>query len=321
LIPIDCDLFCSNALWSLPTYRGHGLKSETIVPSGILNINKPIGISSAKCVSIVKSKLHKQYKDALSHQPNIKIGHMGTLDPMGCGVLLIGVAKATRLFDWYLKHDKEYIADFVFGVHTDTLDTTGSVVDTTNIIPDIEQLRAVVPALLGSISQIPPQYSAKSVNGVRAYELARSGQTVQLSPSQVTVYSINILQQLEDNKYRLKIHCSSGTYIRSICRDMATMLGSLASMSYICRTRCDKYALQDSIDIDSIDIQDIIPLEHCVPNLPNIDIAGSQLAALNQGKPVYCEDKQGYHTITSHGLIVGIGYTQQSRLYIKTRLL
>lgn len=306
------------------------------VLSGIFNINKPAGVSSAKCVSTLKYKLIKEFGNK-----NIKIGHMGTLDPMGIGVLLIGVGKATKLFDWYLKHDKTYIADFVFGTEYDTLDTTGTVVQTTEILPTFDQIKNTLNNFVGKLSQIPPIYSAKSINGVRAYDLARQGKSVDLKPCDITVHKIELIDrddistdgmhpanesldrfhQVDKNTFRFCIDCSSGTYIRSLGRDIAYSLNSLASMSYINRTRCENFYLKDSKSLEDIKSSDIVPLEKCLPNLDRYDIDGEMLRDILDGKKIILDKNLDTpHIIYVGNVLYGIGQTVDKRLVIQTNL-
>ena len=137
---------------------------------GFINLYKPAGISSAAAVSAVKKKFHTP------------CGHMGTLDPMAEGVLPVGIYKTSRLFQYLLDKDKSYVARFRFGFTTDTLDVTGSVTETTGIVPSEEEIKAVLPAFIGEIEQIPPKYSAKCIDGKRGYQLARKGVEFELQP-------------------------------------------------------------------------------------------------------------------------------------------
>ena len=189
--------------------------------NGFFNINKPKGMTSSQVVGKVKYLLGKK----------AKVGHMGTLDPLASGVLPIAVGRATRLFDFLLQKKKTYIATFQFGIHTDTLDSTGTTLDTSNVIPTIDQITSVLPQFLGVNQQIPPAYSAKSINGKRAYDLARQGQEVELKPCTIQIFDIQVQRQLAHDTFQFLITCSAGTYIRSIARDLGTALGTFATMT------------------------------------------------------------------------------------------
>ena len=155
--------------------------------TGFFNVNKPSGLGSTKVVSMVKHILSQR-----------DLGHMGTLDPMASGVLIVAAGRqATKMFDELHKRKKEYIAGFKFGMDTDTLDTTGKIVSEGGAVPKIEDIKAQLDKLIGKISQVPPAYSAKNVNGVKAYKLARQGENFVLKPKEVEVFSFDFLRSEE----------------------------------------------------------------------------------------------------------------------------
>jgi len=212
---------------------------------GIIAINKPKDWTSFDVVNKIKHIV----------KPN-KVGHLGTLDPMATGVLLVTVGKATKLFDVMQQKEKTYLAIFEFGYETDSLDATGITQKTSNVIPTREQIEAVLPKFMGKISQIPPLFSAKSVNGVRAYDLARRGETFELKPKQVEVFDIKIIEY-KDKILKLEIVCGSGTYIRSIGRDVAYELNSCATMTELVRTKVGKFELKDCKEINDINNENV----------------------------------------------------------------
>ena len=185
-------------------------RTDKIKTFGFINVDKPSGIVSSTVVNKIKW---------LSGVP---CGHMGTLDPLASGVLPVGVGNATRLFDYFLEKQKEYIAEFTFGVESDTLDSTGNLIRGGHV-PDEREIEAVLPAFFGDIMQMPPKYSAKNVNGRRGYELARAGIEFELQPKKVHIYGMECLGKAEgkEDTFRIKIRCGGGTYIRSIARDVA----------------------------------------------------------------------------------------------------
>ncbi|MCQ2387222.1 MAG: tRNA pseudouridine(55) synthase TruB [Clostridia bacterium] len=207
---------------------------------GFINVYKPEGLSSAMVVGVVKKKFH------------CPAGHMGTLDPMAEGVLPIGLDKTSRLFPYLLNKTKTYVADFKFGIETDTLDITGKELCKCDIIPNKEQILAVLPKLVGDIDQIPPKYSAKCVNGKRGYELARRGIEFELKPKKVTIYNIELNNQIDDNTFRFTVDCSGGTYIRSIVRDMAQLLGTKGIMSRLIRTKSGGFSAENAVKLETL---------------------------------------------------------------------
>ena len=187
--------------------------------SGIINVLKPAGITSTAVLNAIKKQL----------RPN-KIGHLGTLDPSGTGVLPVCINKATKLFDYYLKKDKCYRAVFVFGKETDTLDSDGQVINQDDKTITKQQIENILSSFVGKQLQLPPKYSAKKVAGQRAYELARQDKDFELTAKEVEIYDINVITEIAHNAFLFEIKCSSGTYIRSIARDIAKKLDTVAYM-------------------------------------------------------------------------------------------
>ena len=175
---------------------------------------------------------------------------MGTLDPLACGVFPIAISKATRLFDYSLDKKKRYTAIFDFGYTTDTLDIEGVKTYENSIVPNEKQLLNAASKLLGDILQIPPLYSAKCVNGKRAYDLARAGVEFELKPKLITIYRLDLIEKVSEYQYKFEIECSSGTYIRSIARDLAEICGTYGCMSYLERTATGTFYKNTAIELD-----------------------------------------------------------------------
>lgn len=211
---------------------------------GFINLIKPEGGSSAYAVGAVKKKFH------------IPSGHMGTLDPMASGVLPIGIGKTSRLFQYMLEKDKEYVAEFAFGMLTDTLDKTGVVTATTTILPSERVIKDSLPFFIGEIDQVPPNYSAKCIDGKRGYQLARRGVEFTLAPKKVTVLSFDYLGQTNENVYKFKIACKGGTYIRSLCRDLGEKCGSLATMVKLDRTKSGVFNYSNGVTLEEFKASD-----------------------------------------------------------------
>ncbi|MBQ7797723.1 MAG: tRNA pseudouridine(55) synthase TruB [Clostridia bacterium] len=204
---------------------------------GILLVNKRQGWTSFDAVNFCKRVFGTR-----------EVGHLGTLDPMATGVLAVTVGSATKLFDMFLNKTKTYVAEFTFGYSTDTLDAEGMIEDKCDIIPMLTQIEEILPKFLGEIEQMPPKYSAKKIGGKKAYNLARSGQDFELKPSKVTIHELKILSY-NNNVLILEITCGAGTYIRSLGRDIATELGTLATMTKLTRTKLGTWDIGDCIDI------------------------------------------------------------------------
>lgn len=278
--------------------------------SGIVNINKVSGMSSSAAVSRVKHQLHTR-----------AVGHMGTLDPIGEGVLLMGVGKGTRLFDYFLGKSKTYEAKFRFGLSADTLDITGTVDKTTDIIPSEKDIINALPSLIGTYEQLPPIYSAKSVGGVRAYKLARQGEIPELKKALITINSLELLKQTGEDEWLFRIDCSSGTYIRSLCRDLAEKCGSLAIMTAIKRTRCGDYFIEDAVNTDDLKESDIIPLDKALSALPRIDADDKYYKNISNGLPIKMDELPSTpFVLYCKNELFGIATDTESGVRIKTYL-
>lgn len=213
---------------------------------GILNVNKPQGWTSFDVVNYLKKFLNTKH-----------IGHLGTLDPMATGVLPVTVGSATKLFDLFLKKEKTYIAKFEFGYTTDTLDATGEILEKTSKTPTIDEIKAILPNFIGEIKQVPPIYSAKKINGRKAYDIARSGETIELKPNNIFIKNLEILDY-SNNVLKMKIECGAGTYIRAIGRDIAIELNTLATMTELTRTEVGIFKLGNAISIKDCSKEEII---------------------------------------------------------------
>ena len=272
--------------------------------NGFLNIDKSEGKSSAQAVGAVKRLV------------KLKCGHMGTLDPMAAGVLPIAVNKATRLFRYMQEKRKSYEAEFIFGFETDTLDITGTEIARKPFEGDIEDIRKRCAELVGDIEQIPPNYSAKSVMGRRGYDLARSGEEFSLPANKVTVYSFECLKQTEKNSYKFKIECGSGTYIRSLARDLGRLLGSYGTMSALRRTKSGIFTLENSVRVEDLK-EDweryLIPADEAV-DFPVIVLDKARERRIKNGlsTPSLCED--GLYKIYGCGGFLGIAASENGLL-------
>lgn len=214
---------------------------------------------------------------------------MGTLDPQGEGVLPVGVGKATRLFDAFLKKDKVYEADFAFGYETDTLDGEGVTINDGGRIPSESEVEEAIGKLVGEQMQIPPAYSAKSVGGVRAYDLARKGEKVELKPALVTIYDARVICRSGDT-YHVYVHCGAGTYIRSVCRDLAYSLGTYATMTSIKRIRSGVFKVENSVTVDDlINLKEkaVIPVSDVLADFPRFDVPDEKYEKLRNGVKIF----------------------------------
>ena len=205
---------------------------------GIVNILKPPGMTSSDAVADVR------------HIFKIKrVGHTGTLDPGAAGVRPICIGRATRLFDILVDKQKEYIAEVTFGAATDTQDAYGRIAETDARIISKDELAAVLPCFIGQIEQTAPMYSAVSIDGKRLYQLAREGADAVEIKRSATIDNIEIMAQSGENRYLLRIVCSRGTYVRTLCADIGKRLGTCAYMSFLLRTRSGEFTIGSTYSI------------------------------------------------------------------------
>lgn len=234
---------------------------------GIILINKPEGITSFSAVSQVKRRL------------GVKCGHSGTLDPLATGLLPVMCGKATKLCQYLTEGNKAYRATLKFGIETDTHDITGTVIKTGDKAVTIEEIKEVLPKFLGKIKQIPPAYSAIKVGGTALYKLARSGADVEVPEREITIYSIDIID-FSGSELIMDVSCSKGTYIRSLCRDIAKALGTVGTMSALNRTKTGGWDIADAVSLDCEDLENhIIPIEKALDYMPKFN-PGSFFARL-----------------------------------------
>ena len=280
---------------------------------GFINVNKPQGISSAGVVGRIKQNFKLD-----------KLGHMGTLDPLACGVLPIAVGKATRLFDYFLNKQKTYIVEAEFGYETPSLDLGTEVEKNTTIIPSYKESCVTTSKFLGGIKQLPPIYSAKNINGEKAYNLARKGQNVQLKPVDVEIFKFECLEDLGENKFKFLIECSSGTYVRSLIRDLAYNLNSLATVTFLQRVKTGAFDINNSVNLDDLlksNINDyIVPIEKVFSNYKIIDVNETDFFKLKNGLTIDSgvDDKNIF--IRYKTSILGIADTINGKLKLKTYL-
>lgn len=279
---------------------------------GIININKPPNLSSHKVVAKVR------YLTGVK-----KVGHLGTLDPLAEGVLPISVGKATRLFDYFLGKTKTYEADFDFSYLTDTLDAEGKILKSDLKVPSIEEITAVLPNFTGKILQQPPQFSAKKIGGVRAYKLAREGKDFELKPSQIEIFKLETLKKVNDSTFRFLIDCSSGTYIRSLGRDIANRLSTESTMVRLVRTRVGNFNLSEALDFESISLEkirnNILPLEKLNFAFEEFNLTDEEFKKIISGIAIKVDSEQTF-IIKYKGQIVGIGKPNLGALKIDTNL-
>ena len=282
-----------------------------------VNINKQQDMTSSDAVVVVRGIMRR-----ITGEKH-KVGHMGTLDPMATGVLPVAIGKATRLFDLLSEKRKTYIAEFVFGSTTDTLDAWGEEIARDNKVVTKDEIQSVLPSLIGNIDQIPPIYSAKSVDGRRAYDYARKGIELDLPAKSVTIYDIKIIDG-NDNHFRFEITCGAGTYIRAIARDIAKALGTYAYMNSLLRTQSGLFDLENSVDIKEFEkdpFKYLIPMEKALSFLPFFEIPIEyRKQVLNGVKLPFDNMPNDTFVATIDGNVVAIAENNGGNLILTLRL-
>ena len=258
-----------------------------------------------------------------------KAGHTGTLDPEAEGVLPVCLGPSTRVCALLTDLDKTYEADMLLGLRTDTQDLTGRVLERSTDLPDPEEVRAAVSSFTGLYSQIPPMYSALKVNGRKLYEMARAGEEVERKPRNVQIFSIEI-PEMNLPHCRLRVSCSKGTYIRTLCDDIGRKLGCGAVMASLLRTGVGMFSLQDAVRISQLEEaaendaleQFVCPPDRLFPTLPEVRFAQSAGKAARNGNPLpyealcgipYPEEVRQVRMYDPQGLFYGIYVTDPQR--------
>ncbi len=276
--------------------------------NGFINLIKPEGMSSAYAVGLIKSKFR------------LKAGHMGTLDPMASGVLPIGINHASRLFPYMLSKNKTYIAEFKFGLLTDTLDITGSIEKTCDYIPKKEEIENALKDFTGEFLQEPPRYSAKCVNGKRGYELARKGLSFSLEPKLVNVTSIKLLEKVNEDTFKFEIKCLGGTYVRSIARDLGYKTNSLAVMSKLLRSECGTFSISNGVTVEEIknaeNLESLLIPSDSVVNFEKLILTKEQAKKIIDGVYENYGFKDGIYRVYNESEFLGVGTSKDGLIRI-----
>ena len=264
------------------------------IKTGFIGINKPRGISSAFVVNKIKYLLR-------SNGVKLKLGHMGTLDVDANGVLVVAIGGATKLFDLFLQKQKTYQTVFKFGYSTTTDDNTGEIVNTGGFVPSEKQILDAIKILERKTEQVPPQYSANKVGGVKAYARARRGEKIEPKSKSIQIYSFKLLEKTDDLSYKFEIECSSGTYIRALCRDMASIIGTYGITSAITRTICSVFNINNCLNMDGLNFDNIAGNiknpDESLPFIGKLTLEKEQITKLKNGLLLDFDGKDGLYFI------------------------
>ncbi len=254
---------------------------------GVIVVDKPEGPTSHDVVSTVRRGTGVR-----------KVGHAGTLDPRASGVLVLCMGPATRLSEYLSETAKRYVATIRFGESTETYDAEGSTTSTSSEIPSRTQIEAALEKFRGEIEQVPPPYSAIKLQGRKAYELARAGESVDLDSRSITVYELTLLEY-EPPDLKIRVECSAGTYIRSLAHDLGESLSTAAHLSALRRTKAGPFSLDEAVSLDELKAAMKVnewksylrPASEALPELPLVTLDEMELEKIRNGMRIPSKDE------------------------------
>lgn len=281
------------------------------IKNGILNIDKPQGITSHDVVDAIRKIF-----------PNTKVGHTGTLDPLATGVLPICIGEATKLTNNLTSENKAYTVKMLLGVETDTYDITGKIIFANVVNKDEIYIKERIKRFVGRQSQMPPKYSAIRVDGKHAYQLAREGKDVELTPREIEIFSIdNIEVNLKDKIVSFDVTCTKGTYIRSLVNDIGKNIGCGATMIELRRTRTGSFDIKDSIplydylNLEYFDmINKIVSIEEYYKEAKKIVLDKEEYNKFLNGVILECETSDKIVRVYSNNMYRGLGTVEDNKL-------
>ncbi len=278
---------------------------------GVILINKEKSFTSHDVVSIVK-KITKS-----------KVGHTGTLDPNATGVLPLLLGEGTKISKYLINHNKEYEAVIQLGKKTTTADVEGDIVEEKDVPNNVyEKCEVVLKSFMGKQKQVPPIYSAIKVNGKKLYDYARAGKSIEIAPRDIEIYDIDIIKVDQKNKQiSFRVRCSKGTYIRSLCEDIAVKLGTVGFMKELKRTMVGDFRIENAVTIKELqsklnenDLSDIISIEEIFKDNKNIELSENNIEKYLNGVKISVKYGDGIYKIYFNGEFNGIGIVSDGKL-------
>lgn len=287
--------------------------------NGVVNILKPPAMSSGQLIGAVRKLFGIK-----------KAGHTGTLDPGAAGVLPVCIGRATKISEYIMDGEKEYIAEATFGTATDTLDSYGSVVRRCGFHAAIDDVQAVLPRFRGDILQKPPMYSALKQHGQPLYKLARDGKDVERKERQVTVHHLELLRGAQ-NRYLFHVRCSKGTYIRTLVADIAETLQSCGYLSFLLRTKTCGFSIENAYTLDELQSEEarrtaLISVERALSFMGGVNLPDHLYSVVDSGtavdmKRVQLDVPEGADMrVYCKNVLIGVGRRTQDRLTIIKKL-
>lgn len=262
-------------------------KGEAV--SGWINLDKPYDFGSTQAVGRTRRIFNAQ-----------KAGHAGTLDPLATGVLPIALGEATKTVSFLMDADKAYRFTIEWGRSTASFDREGATTATSDVRPTRDQVEAVLPDFVGDVLQVPPAFSAIKVDGERAYDLARAGETVELKAREVSIYAARVIAAPDADHIEIEVECGKGTYVRAIVRDIAEKLGACAHVSALRRTRVGPFGEDSAITLELLEdlghkarcSEVLLPVETALDDIPELAVTAEDAFKLKQGRPIVLVPRQ-----------------------------
>lgn len=278
---------------------------------GIILVNKEKDFTSHDVVSIVKKITES------------KVGHTGTLDPNATGVLPLLIGNATKISKYLINHDKEYEAVIQLGKKTTTADIEGEVIEEKEVPEKIYiECENILKSFIGKQKQTPPAYSAIKVNGKKLYSYAREGKKIEIEPRNIEIYNIELMNiNKEEKQISFRVSCSKGTYIRSLCEDIAEKLGTVGYMKDLKRTKVGDFEIKEAITIDELkekfeknDFSDVITIENIFKDMPKIELNENNIKQYLNGVKIVERNQDGIYRIYYKNEFNGIGIVKDNKL-------
>ncbi len=253
------------------------------IPHGWLVLDKPLGLTSTQALGKVRRLLNGK-----------KAGHGGTLDPLATGLLPLAFGEATKLIPYVMEGDKAYEFIVKWGEARATDDAEGAVTSTSEYRPSIDQIREALPAFIGRISQKPPSYSAIKLDGERAYDLARSGEKVDIAERDVVIHSLELIEIIDKDSASFRVSCGKGMYVRALARDMAVKLGTFGYVKQLKRTKVGPFTLQNAVSMDFLEGLSakneartaLLPIKAALWSIPTLALTANEANSLRLGKKI-----------------------------------
>ena len=278
------------------------------MPNGVIIIDKPQGWTSMDVCAKLRGMFHEK-----------RVGHAGTLDPMATGVLPVFLGRATRAVEYAADGAKEYHAVLRLGTVTDTQDVTGTVLETRPVDLTASDIEAVLPRFRGEIEQIPPMYSAIKVGGQKLYDLARKGREVERKPRPVTIHALELGEQLSETDFRLRVECSKGTYIRTLCHDIGQALGCGATMAELRRTCVAGYTLEQAVTLEQVQAAEdptalLAGVDSCFAHLPALTLTPAQSKCVRNGMAFTYPNEGEWRVYDPDGEFLAVCRTEEGKM-------